>query len=655
MSLSGLRSFASGWSTGSNIDRQNQARSIARRQDARLEEEAQRVRNFDIVSEMTGLATDLGVTKRGGEEIDPLLMAELVNKQSESGKFDPKLERLVTLVANQDMSVKRNAGFQFTNLQRGPDGTFTLQGAYEGDDTPKFFTSNRGKNTDSPVGFGDADEVAGLVANGYNSIWNLPGNAPLKREIQLKNNISQSERDTLQGQIQTAVGQLTNELEQTILDIGGPNAPEIATKLKRALAGKPYTEQLEILQQYGAELQVPTDQIITPEVQEAVKKEASFGVLRSDGNKDNSAAIADLERRIANQPQTRGGAKRRGELQKELDALKAQGAPTKPTLEEITDTSPFITSVAEKAVEATDEDIVEGRVQVTQEEIDALQERLKGKGIRQLEDLINATPTEVQAMRAVLSTVARDKEQRLTYLERLNNVMATGSPDYNAQELDAAVLAERTEDRQQQAENRMGLTFKLNLDKHLLAAQKFSQEVGEKLGSRIRDNFKQAGDAIYGVDGDGQRNTSIPRDFDKKRFFSEFGGPTGAFTKMYRDYQNARGDEAKAQTRLALNSMISMGIQALAESEEYGSFLENFLPDGSIDYINGSDIFLERLEIKPDGSFAVINPATGQQVEETIPASVIKELFGPAYAYVVREIKGGAGSARGKNKTSQAD
>lgn len=624
-----LKSFASGWATATDLNRDRQARSIARQQNAREEENQQRIRNFDTVSEMTGLATDLGIAKRGGEEIDVPKLQALLQSQRDSGKFDPKLERLITLVGNQDLSVKRNPGFQFTNLQIGPEGTLTMQGTYEGDDTPKFATADRSANADSPVGFSSVDEVAGLVANQFNSIWNLPGNAALKREIQLKNDISMSERDALQGQIQTAVGQLTNELEQTILDIGGPNAPEIATKLKRALAGKPYTEQLEILQQYGAELQVPTDQIVTPEVQEAVKKETSFGVLRSDGNKDNSAAIADLERRIANQPPTRGGAKRRGELQKELDALKAQSAPTKPTLEEITDISPFITSVAEKAVEATDEDIVEGRVQVTQEEIDALQERLEGKGIKQLEDLINATPTEVQAMRAVLSTVARDKEQRITYLERLNNVMATGSPDFNTKTYGEAI-------QEQQKLDTSAIQADAAMINALRQVDDYEWKVSEKVGGRIRDNFKRAKEAIFGVDSDGRMGTKP--DFDEGRFFSEY---RGAFEAAFMEYRNAPSEtRQKAQTKIALNAMISMGIQALAESEEYGKFLENFIPDGGIDYIDGNDSALSRLEIKPDGSVAVIDRTTGQQVDETVSKSVLRKAFGDSgYAYFVKEIK----------------
>jgi hypothetical protein len=118
---------------------------------------------------------------------------------------------------------------------------------------------------------------------------------------------------------------------------------------------------------------------------------------------------------------------------------------------------------------------------------------------------------------------------------------------------------------------------------------------------------------------------------------------------MYQEYLNAQGPEEKSQTRLALNSMISMGIQALGESEEYGSFMENFIPDGEIDHIGSNDVYLDRLIITPDKRLAVIDRATGEQVEETIPASVARRLFGEtAWAYVKREIEGGPNSSRGQ-------
>jgi hypothetical protein len=566
------------------------------------EEAAQRTRNYDEISELSGLANDLGISRRAGEEIDIPKLQGLLQKQRDSGKFDPKLERFVTLVGNKDLSVERNPGFSFTNLQVGPQGTLTMQGSYEGDGKQAFATSDRKPGADSPVGFSSVEEVAGLVANQYNQAWNKPGISGMKREVQLKGDILEGDQSIAdnQGLIMKAVGELTNELEETILRVGGENAPAIATKLKRALAGKTYSEQLEILQQYGSELKVPVSNIVTPEVQEAAKQE-SFGVLRSDAQKPDTSK--------------------------------------RP----LQDQNPVIQATAKKGAEASDEDIVQGKVQVTQEEIDALQERLKAKGITTLEELNKATLAEQQSMRAMLSTIAANEDQRKTYLTRMQNVMATGSADYNAQELDAAVLAERTEDRAQQAEERQGFqartarqtsnTGQLNAFRQM---DEFEWKVSEKVGSRIRDNFKKAKGAIFGVDGDGKIGTEV--DFDEGRFFSEY---RGAFEAAFTEFRNAPSDtRQKSQTKVALNAMLSMGIQALAESEEYGKFAENFIPDGGIDYIDGNDAALSRLEIKPDGSVAVIDRTTGQQVDETVSKSVLRKTFGDSgYAYFVKEIK----------------
>jgi len=122
MSLaSGIKSFASGYTGGDRIDRENERQSIARDQNDRQEEAAQRTRNMDNMYEISGLANDLGISKRAGEEIDIPKLEALLQKQRDSGKFDPKLERFVTLVGNKDLSVERNPGFSFTNLQGGRD------------------------------------------------------------------------------------------------------------------------------------------------------------------------------------------------------------------------------------------------------------------------------------------------------------------------------------------------------------------------------------------------------------------------------------------------------------------------------------------------------------------------------------------------------
>ena len=594
MSLaSGIKSFASGFSGGNRLERGYERQSIARDQNDRAEEAAQRTRNMDNMYEISGLANDLGISERAGERISIPKLQALLQKQRDSGKFDPKLERFVTLVGNKDLSVERNPGFSFTNLQKG-----------------KFVTSDRKTGPESEVGFSSTEEVAGLVANQYNQSWNRPGVSGFKREVQLKGDILEGDQSIAdnEAKIQKAVGQLTNELEETILSIGGEQAPAIATKLKRALAGKSYPEQLEILQQYGSDLKVPVSNIVTPEVQEAAKQ-VSFGVLRSHAEKPD--------------------------------------APKSP----LQDQNPIITAMAKKGEAASDEDIIQGKVQVTQEEVDALQERLKAQGITTLEEMNKATREDQQSMRLMLSSIAVNEEQRETYLTRLNNITATGSADYNAKQLGEAVLAEQQEGRAQQAEDRAGYQAETARLNYFRQVEQQDWNVSEKVGERIRNNFTAAKKAIYGVDGDGNIKSDI--NFDEGRFFS---GYRGAFEDAYREFRSAPANTPrKAETQVALNSMISMGIQALAESEEYGSFGENFLPDGAINYIDGNDELLGRLQVQSDGSVIVYDPTTGSQQDESVPKSVLRKIFGDSgYAYFIKEIKGAKGSVKARANSNKA-
>ena len=644
--MSLLKSFGNALQGSITADGRRQARSMQEKNIQLAEEQAQRTRNLDSISELSGLANDLGISKRGGEELDISKLASLLQEQRDSGKFDPKLERFITGVGNKDLSVERNPGFSFTNLQKGPDGTLTMQGTYEGDGKTAYVTSNRQSGEAAPVGFGSVEEVAKLVDLQYNQEWNKPGNSAIKREMQLKGDLIVGEREALQGKIRDAVGSLTNELEEAILELGGEKGPEISTKLKRELAGKPYTEQLKVLQQYGSELQVPVSEIVTPEVEEA----AAISAAQS-APADNSAEIAALEARIAKVPPGRGGVKRKAALQKQVDELKS--APPAPAEEAApVDENPAIQSGVEKAKAATDEDIVEGKVQFTQEEVEALQERLKAKDITALEDMIKATPTEQQMLRAMLSTIARDADQRKEYLDRMNNVMSTGSTDFNSKQLQEAQLAQQTEERagfQAETSRMTAETGRLN---YFRQVEDHDWKVSEKVGDRIRGNFAAAKAAIYGTDDDGNINSDI--NFDEGRFFSEY---KGAFEGAYAEFRNApSGTPRKAETQVALNSMISMGIQALAESEEYGSFGENFLPDGGIDYIDGNDNLLSRLQVQADGSVIVYNPTTGSQQDESVPASVLRKIFGDSgYAYFIKEIRGAKGSLKARAKTNKAD
>ncbi|MBN86619.1 MAG: hypothetical protein CL885_03765, partial [Dehalococcoidia bacterium] len=108
--------------------------------------------------------------------------------------------------------------------------------------------------------------------------------------------------------------------------------------------------------------------------------------------------------------------------------------------------------------------------------------------------------------------------------------------------------------------------------------------------------------------------------------------------------QYPKGSAESEQVRAAINNVYSMALQVMAESEEYGSF-PTLLPDGGIDYIDGSDRYLARVfvaETDKKGNpieFGIRDLGTGLQTDETIPSEVLKNLFGEkGYADFRREL-----------------
>ena len=147
----------------------------------------------------------------------------------------------------------------------------------------------------------------------------------------------------------------------------------------------------------------------------------------------------------------------------------------------------------------------------------------------------------------------------------------------------------------------------------------------------IETAFGLIADGIYILDDDGKPTDDIK--FTERRFFNAMSGLNGGLTKLQTLLGSASAQRRPA-IRKAVNSAYSMGIQVLAESEEFGTMGE-ILPDGSIDFIDGNDAFLARVFVSKR------NPANGQpmrfgirslsslnQVEETIPASKVLKLFG---------------------------
>ena len=630
--MSLLTSFGNALQGSITAGDRRQARSMQEKNIQLAEEQAQRTRNFDSISELSGLANDLGISTRGGEELDLPKLQTLLQEQRDSGKFDPKLERFVTGVGNKDLSVERNPGFSFTNLQKGPDGTLTMQGTYEGDGKTAYVTSNRQPGEAAPVGFGSVADVAKLLGNQYNQEWAKPGNATIKREMQLKGDLILGEREALQGKIRDAVGSLTNELEEAILKVGGEKGPEISTKLKRELAGKPYTEQLKVLQQYGSELQVPVSEIVTPEVEAAAAAEEAeqTAAPSQSAPADNSAEIAALEARIAKVAPGRGGLKRKAELQKQVDSLKsASPAPAEEAAP--VDENPAIQSGVEKAKAATDEDIVKGEVQFTQEEVEALQERLKAKDITALEDMIKASPTEQQMLRAMLSTIARDADQRKEYLDRMNNVISTGSTDYNSKDYDAALIAQRKADQAEfDGNTSRGTqeTGRINADR--LTTEMFEKNRGgqgtfigkkiEKISSLFKD--KKTGEAMD------------PSVSEYKEAAFGTGGSISSIWGKTKEQLSILNGSASAMQKKTAQQQLNMLQQALLAQISFG--MQFVSAKGDLEYsfatdsgasLSGNDSALTRIGRDGKG-YMIRKPGSKTQDGDAFTENQLANLFG---------------------------
>lgn len=594
---------------------QEDNRNYRQQQTATAQDLSDRQSNLDNMYVITGLATDLGVTSdASGEEIDPAKLSELWSKNVASGTIDPKLSQLAALLGNEDFAAQKNPGFSFKGAQLGPDGTVTLQGGYEGDEGKnRFLTVDRKGGDEAEVGFGDPMEISGLMANQYNQSMNKKGVSGLKRELQLKNDLIDSDQSVKGNnlKINNIVGGLTQELEQMIYSLSPEQAPAIVTKMKRQLAGVPYDQQLAILQNEGRKLGIPVDEVVPPEV----KAEAEAGTPQQEATAapetpDNSARIAEIEAKLAKKPtrSNRGVVRRRQELAAELKRLKAEpkaedspastlagaDAIRAKVLQKSRDeeTNPELKKMAEVAETATDEDILEGKVEITQEQIIALQERLKAAGINTLEEMNQASLADQLKMKAALSTIAVNKEQRKTYLERMNNMMATGSADYDTKTLAAARVA------QQQADTSAYSAQTARDNSERLTTQMFETNRGGQ-GTFIGSKVKKVADLF--LDKKGKATTPSVEQYKNAAMgpggsISSLWGKTKEQLRLINDPKTSTQQKKTAQQQMnmlqqALLAQISFGMQFISQDGD----LEWSMATDSGASLSGNDSALSRI------------------------------------------------------------
>ena len=586
------------------------------------QETADRVRNYESVSQASNLAFDLGIADAAGGAINVEKLTNLLGEASSTGKIDPKLSRLAALMGNEDFAAKNNPGFEFKGIGIGPDNTLTLVGGYEGEEGNKFVTNGRQKGDNAEVAFGDPQQVAGLIADQYNQLWNRPGVAPLKRELQLKGGIleNQNSIDANNQTIYDAVGVLQNELENAIGQIGGEKAAQTITNLKVDVANLAPLEKLKVLQQYGSMLQIPTEQIITKEVQEAAQNVEAAGQADNSAEPEQSDMPAGTRNRLMKQLELAeknlkkqqeigdrgklgGGMGYVEQAQARVDKLKAKLGLDQA--EQQSDGNAPAPETVAKVQNATDEDIIEGKVKFTQEELESLQERLKAEGITKLEDMNKASRALQQEFRVALSTIAANTEQRATYLDRLNNVMSTGSTDYDAKELAEARVAQQTVDNAAYKAETGRITA------NRLVTEMFETFRGNQ-GTFIGKKVKKITDLFTDKDGEAQ-------DVSAEDYKNAAIGPGGAISSLWgkvKEQKRILNSDASAMQKKTAQQQLNMLQQALLAQISFG--MQFLSQDGDLEWsmatdsdapLSGNDSALSRIARDGNG-YIIVKPGS---------------------------------------------
>lgn len=591
----------------------------------------------------------------------------------------------ILLLANRDPDLPE--GFTLDRVERiGNTGMLTISGKYE-DGSRGVLTVDGKISKDSEVALMSPDLLARLMDDEYQTNVRLNSNLGASSatvEYLVSTGMAQADaeavvnRNTAQATLKT---QVTGELDNAANDPStgeGKNVGMVRQFKSLLASAKSDEEQLSILidQAKTMGIEVPEILVQTPPTVDQEQKEkdapapasniferaATEGNKTSDKPRDIAAEKQQLDDQIAQAEKALAGAGSpiaKRSATRQLEDLKAQRSqlPQEESFSAIPDQS----EEAKKAAQALETGIFErinnmtpteaadfaasNNFELTPQDEQNMATVLEDANVQTAAD-INKLPTTAQiATRAHLRTMAIARGDNATAETLRQELLNLGSGSGRA---DASALDVQNLTVNQQKANSGTLTaqtgagnLQLNVEKHFLALDKFSEELKGELRKRIDKRSDRLKVAIYGEE-DGVVNDTI--NFDKDRLFETVGGVGGVFGRAYSEYDSASQPE-KGVLKKELNTIVSATIQALAESEEYGKFAENFLPDGSIDSIGGSDVWLNRLvvtERDKDGNpirFGVIDPSSQQQADETVSASVIKDLFGArGFKYITENV-----------------
>ena len=629
--MAGNSSWLAGANAVSNARDRDEAQSLQQQQVKLNEESADLLRNKSTVESSMAYANDLGILDPTGTKINAEKLTSLLTTARESGNFSPALEGFVTSLGNSDYSVRNNPGFAFEGLTEGPGGTLTMRGTYDGQEGDKYLTEGAETEQEAPVVFSSTEQVANMASNQFNVLWNKPGMAATKLEITKKYQLSGSAQQLSDSaaKVDESLGLLTDQVDRALHSLG---RTDIARKLKGMLAqpGMTRVQQLALLQKHGASLNVPVEEIITEEVQAAIAEEESAAQApaapagTSNTGPASDEEIADFRKQNPTIfPQaTRETLARLVEGEK-FDYKRGNAAAPQPAESSVPDS---VKAVATRVDAASEEDVMAGRVKMTQDEIVDLQESLKAMNITSFSDMKRATREQQLGLLSYLSTNVKDPTQRAEFGKQLKNMIETGTLSYDAKTAGEAQVAKQNAD---------STSSKAKTDEYSAKRQfiQLSSDIGEIAAKYVVEASGKVEKALFGTDDDGVLNPDL--EWNEGRVRREVFGQNGAFTTMFNKMKiadkslKANPNNITKQTRdtyrTELNNMFSATLQAANESGEYEW---SWTTTDSAPGVFGDDTFA-RIQMSADeASFSVIDPASGMPTGDDISSSDLIKILG---------------------------
>ena len=587
----------------------------------------------------------------------------------------------ILLLANRDPDLPE--GFTLDRVERiGNTGMLTISGKYE-DGSRGVLTVDGKISKDSEVALMSPDLLARLMDDEYQTNVRLNSNLGASSatvEYLVSTGMAQADaeavvnRNTAQATLKT---QVTGELDNAANDPStgeGKNVGMVRQFKSLLASAKSDEEQLSILidQAKTMGIEVPEILVQTPPTVDQEQKEkdapapagniferaATEGNKTSDKPRDIAAEKQQLDDQIAQAEKalaSAGSPIAKRSATRQLENLKAQRSQLPQ--EESFSTIPDQSEEAKKAAQALETGIFErinnmtpteaadfaasNNFELTPQDEQNMATVLEDANVQTAAD-INKLPTIAQiATRAHLRTMAIARGDNTTAetirQELLNLGSGSGRADANLADVQKLQIDKQNADSKSITANTgvynaetSRLNYRNARDRYSMDLEKMDFDQGEEIGEFIITNMQALEKGLYELDSDGSPTSNLK--FDEKNLKRAVSSPTGALTQLRRKLDSA-SPQNKPALRGAVNSVYSMTIQAMAESEKYGT-LGEFLPDGSIDFIDGHDRFLARVFVAERDTagnpsrFGIRSLSSLTQVEETVSASKLKNIFG---------------------------